>query len=223
VTDAARPREPHWRQPYMKAAAGETLRPGGFMLTDRAAELAGLAPGARVLDTGCGTGATVRRLRSRFGVFAVGADADMGQLAAAREKSLPVLCADGERLAVASGSMDMVFCECVLSLLPHSRKALMEFLRVLRSGGYLALSDLYALSGASCGSGQSCGCAQGAFGAGLLEDMVREAGFEIVVREDHSRLLKELAARIVLAGGSPCGTPSGYVFILARKKDDRHA
>ncbi|KAB1441355.1 DVU_1556 family methyltransferase [Pseudodesulfovibrio senegalensis] len=211
-------RIPHWKQPYMRVAAGETLRPGGFALTDRAAALAGLAPGARVLDVGCGTGATVRRLRSRFGAFAIGADNSADQLAEAR--ALPVLCAEGTSLGVASGVMDMVFCECVLSLLTNPRKALDEFYRVLRPGGYLAVADLHALEHEQCADGQACGCAGNAFDARQLTDMASRAGFSIRTREDHSGLLRELAARMVLAGGSPCGAPSGYMLVLAQKRND---
>lgn len=213
-------RIPHWKQPYMRVAAGETLRPGGFALTDRAAALAGLAPGARVLDVGCGTGATVRRLRSRFGVFAVGADNSADQLAEARAQSLPVLCAEGGNLGVASGVMDMLFCECMLSLLDAPDRALDEFYRVLRPGGYLAVADLHALDHGQCADGQACGCAGNAFDARQLTDMISRAGFSIRTREDHSGMLRELAARMVLAGGSPCGAPSGYVLVLAQKRND---
>ena len=50
-----------WEQDDFQRAAGETWRPGGLALTRRALELGarccGFAPGARLLDMGCGAGA----------------------------------------------------------------------------------------------------------------------------------------------------------------------
>ena len=51
------------------AGPGATcLRPGGLELTDRIVALARLPRGARVLDVGCGSGATVAHLADRHGL-----------------------------------------------------------------------------------------------------------------------------------------------------------
>ena len=66
------------RRPYesetVRAVTGPAIRPGGLALTRRAAEVCGLGPGARVLDVGCGTGATVQCLQAEFGAAAIGMD-----------------------------------------------------------------------------------------------------------------------------------------------------
>ena len=51
-------------------------RPGGFEITARAAELSGWQPGDRVLDLGCGTGASLRYLEEHMGLFMQGVEAD---------------------------------------------------------------------------------------------------------------------------------------------------
>ena len=46
----------------MQEATGETLRPGGFKLTEQAVDFCALNEQSRVLDLGCGMGATASYL-----------------------------------------------------------------------------------------------------------------------------------------------------------------
>ena len=196
-------------------------------------------PGVRVADVGCGSGATVRRLRRRFGLAAVGLDMYRTLLRKASPDAL-VLQGRAEALPMSSGCMAAVFCECALSLVPSPADALKECLRVLSPGGFLILSDLYQRHpingearnhpGTPGESGPSC--ASGALSRRALARLVREDGFDVVLWEDHTRLLKELAARIVFAHGSMdrfwaavgrsgppghcCGRP-GYCLMICRK------
>ena len=55
-----------------RGGCGMCERPGGFELTDRALALARLSAGARVLDVGCGLGASVAHLVDHCGLRAVG-------------------------------------------------------------------------------------------------------------------------------------------------------
>lgn len=211
---------PLWERPTLQAAAGDTLRPGGFALTDRAAEVMGMNPGWRVLDVGCGLGATVGRLRSRFGAKAYGVEASQSQMNRAGRSGL--IRALGDALPFAGASFNAVFCECVLSLLSEPCSGLNEFARVLEPGGFLALSDL-------CGPGGKGGasCADRAVPLDVTRAMVEDAGFSIVVLEDHSCLLKDLTARLMFAGetGVACGcgqNPLGYFLMIAVKKGSKH-
>jgi len=54
------------------------LRPGGLELTARAVDFAGLGAGAAVLDLGCGSGDSVRYLRT-LGIDAIGIDCAPGR------------------------------------------------------------------------------------------------------------------------------------------------
>lgn len=207
---------PLWERAELRSAAGETLRPGGFALTDRAAELAGVLPGWRVLDVGCGLGATVRRLRSRFGALACGVEPSPVQLERSRVSG--VVRASGESLPFANGVFRAVFCECVLSLFPDPSSGLREFRRVLTPGGALVLSDVCLAQGGTAhlpgnasrplssqetASAVSCAC-----GAVPLERtlaLLARAGFGVELVEDHSQYLKQLAGRLVFAGAEGVG------------------
>lgn len=215
----SREQRPLWERPELRRAAGDTLRPGGLALTDRAAEFAGLGPGWRVLDVGAGLGATADHLRLRFGATAVGLDRSAEQLGL-RPIAVPLVRGDAMALPFADGSFKMLFCECVLSLLAHKEQALAEFARVLLPGGWLALSDLYLHPGAAVQSPRPTGsCAGGALAEGRLRQLLYGAGFGIRHFEDHTRLLKELAARLIFTGaatGCQRGPGMGYALFIAQ-------
>jgi SAM-dependent methyltransferase len=212
---------PLWEQPALRVAAGDTLRPGGFRLTDRAAAHIGLRPGHRVLDVGCGLGATVNRLRSRYGARAYGVEPSPNQLTRAAPGAR-LIQADAQRLPFGDAAFDAVFCECALSLLPAPERGLEEAHRVLLPHGFLIISDLHARDDARPEAGS---CAQRAIPLAATRAMVQACGFDVVLLEDHSILLKELAARLILAddGGScACGCREGrqlgYYLMIAQKR-----
>ncbi|MDR0814094.1 MAG: AMP-binding protein [Oscillospiraceae bacterium] len=94
-------------------------------LTRRAFRLAGIAPGGRLLDVGCGDGLTVDYAQS-LALTAVGID----------ERA--------EKLPYGGGEFDAVVMECVLSVLENKNLALSEVFRVTAQGGRLIISDVYA-------------------------------------------------------------------------------
>lgn len=208
---------PLWERPGLRALAGDTLRPGGFELTDRAAEAVGVLPGWRVLDVGCGLGATMGRLRSRYGADPFGVEASSAQID--RRRDAPgVVQARGDCLPFGGGTFEAVFCECVLSLFADPGAGLKEFHRVLRAGGWLALSDLYG-PGPAVGSAS---CADRAVPLDRTRALVEAAGFETAVVEDHTPLLRDLAAKLLFAGETGCGCGGraglGYYLLIARKR-----
>lgn len=208
---------PLWETMELRAAAGETLRPGGFALTDRAAEMIGVVPGWLVLDVGSGLGATVERLRSRYGAEAWGVEASTTQIERGVDPSL-LIPARGDALPFADQAFQAVFCECVLSLFSEPAQGLDEFCRVLKPGGYLVLADLHAADRPDWGSGS---CADRAVPLAATQTMVREAGFTIRLVEDHSHYLRDLAARLLMAGEErycSCDRNLGYYLLIAQKE-----
>ncbi len=242
-----------YEQPEFRAASGPTLRPGGEAVTRRGLALCGLAsrPAGAValeaLDIGCGTGATAFLLASLgFRVTGVDPSPDLLVEAARGVAALPASAPPprfvsgwAERLPVGDASQDLAICECVLSLTAEPDPAVAETARVLRPGGAFLVSDVYDRGGCSarrgsCGDGRSC--LAGAMGAPALRALLERHGFAVLAEEDHSRALAELAARLVLGGGSlsglalwlgaDCSAPAsgrdlvrrfGYIVMAARK------
>jgi SAM-dependent methyltransferase len=95
-------------------------------------ELAGLSPGVRVLDAGCGNGLYLRGLRERR-VRAAGCDRSLRML---RTVSHPALLnGDVTELPVRDGAVDVVIAAHVLDLVTDRPAAIRELRRVLVPGG----------------------------------------------------------------------------------------
>ncbi len=192
------PAAPYERADF-RCVAGDALRPGGLALTERALDACRFAPGATVLDLGCGPGLTLGRLTGA-GLFAVGLDPSPA-FSAEAAASGPVARGRGQALPLRDASLDGVFCECVLSATGDAAACLGEIARVLRPGGRLVVSDLYLRAGGPPGP-DAAGCLAGAVPRDVLAAGLLRAGFAIERFEDHTRLLTELACRLTFALGS---------------------
>ena len=224
----------------VRAVTGSTIRPGGLALTGRAANYCGLGPGDRVLDVGCGTGATTAFLKAEYGARAFGIDLSRLLVTDARNKVPSVGWIRGSAMAlpIKTSVFSTVFCECVCSLLPDAASALNGFYRVLQPGGHLVIADLYWRTADATVTVQSVaaggGCLAGAVDRHTMVRRIEDAGFEIDLWEDHSNALKQLAAQLVWSGvslsewwGIDCASGScapgrrpGYCLIVARKNDN---
>ena len=206
----------------LREVTGTAIRPGGLALTDRAL---GFPAGAQILDVGCGAGASVEHLCGHHGFDAEGVDISRVLLAEGLGRNPALALSEGtaQALPFADESRDGVLCECALSLFEDPLAALAEFHRVLRLGGYLILSDLYSRDAAAWAGSQGWGVE---LTREELERMLAEIGFATHIWEDHTHLLRELAARLILAHGSleglgcaPGGNARrpGYYLLVALK------
>lgn len=187
----------------VRQVTGDSIRPGGFKLTDRAIAGCALPPGAKVLDVGCGTGATVEYLITKYKLNAVGVDPSASLLAKGRQgrPELPVFQAAGEYLPFIQGEMDCIFAECSLSLMVDVDLALAECHRVLKNNGLLVVTDIYAREEEAVRQLRTlpvASCLTGAMSREELGQRVEKAGFTITLWEDHSDLLKELTFRLIM-------------------------
>lgn len=227
--------KPLYERPAFRRAVEDCLRPGGPDMTRYGLAHCGFVPGQRVMDVGCGPGVTLGLLEES-GLEAVGVDRSSAMLReAARRGGLRLAAGTIQRLPVRAACVDGVVCECVLSLSPSMREGLAEIRRVLRPGGRLLLTDIVAREeGASGGEG----CAAGAVSPEEVMGHLKDQRFRIIRAEDHSRLLAELAGRLLFQGvarsdllawmGRPCGGGSegcfgkrwGYWLFIAEKEEE---
>ncbi|WP_431727307.1 SAM-dependent methyltransferase [Verrucosispora sp. TAA-831] len=127
-------------------------------LTDVVTEKLRLAPGASLLDVGCGLGVPAVRMAARAGVGILGITVSgeqvrrAGELAAAAGLGGRVRfeLVDATAMPFADGSFDAAF---ALESLIHMdrRAALREIARVIRPGGRVVLTDLYDRTAGSAG------------------------------------------------------------------------
>jgi SAM-dependent methyltransferase len=103
--------------------------------------LASLRPGT-ALDAACGTGRHAARL-AVLGHRVIGVDSspEMLERACAKVPEAEFHLADLHRLPLPDRHVDLVVCALSLTHVPELAPALAEFVRVLRPGGHLVLSD----------------------------------------------------------------------------------
>ncbi|HUA99294.1 MAG TPA: class I SAM-dependent methyltransferase [Terracidiphilus sp.] len=183
------------------AASGQRLpHPGGAELTRHAIESAGLRAGARIVDLGAGAGKTVELLRT-MGFDAVGVEPR-----ADKPSAQTGLCvrATAESLPFPNGSATAVLAECSLSVMGDWERVLAECARVLERGGRLIVADLYARNPEAIGRARALGhsAIAGMIVREELQASLRAHGFAAELWEDHSRALREFAARFLMYNGS---------------------
>jgi SAM-dependent methyltransferase len=179
---------------------GEPLRPGGSELTLRAVQCADFAAGERVLDLGCGVGVATQLLH-RHGCTALGLDVARQRLAQARrnEPALAMITGDARRLPFADDSLDGILAECSLSLIGYTAEMLAECRRVLRPGGRLAVTDLFARA-EDVEPPNLPGCLGSMASRGTILAAMGDAGLGVQRWEDHSDLLKSFVAQLIFSG-----------------------
>ncbi len=101
-----------------------------------------------LLDAGCGQGKSFQYLRQVFAPHRlIGVDADPHSLDLSREEAtrqgmaVELIGSDCATLAVPDASVDLLFCHQTFHHLVEQEKALAEFYRVLKPGGYLLFAE----------------------------------------------------------------------------------
>ncbi len=227
--------------PKLQKITGGMLRPGGLFLTDRALDLCRFPPQSRLLDLGCGLGATMRHMRAAHDHNIVGLDLSFQMLSKAGA-DFPegiFIQAAADAVPLSAECMEGIFGECVMSLMPDPACVLAECCRILRPKGKLVLTDLYVRHPQmknQFSNSTSVSCLTGARGQSELSQMIIDAGFEIVHWEDHTDLLTQLAVNMIFSEGSMdwfwdligggghnrqdiCRSKPGYFLMIACKRE----
>jgi ubiquinone/menaquinone biosynthesis C-methylase UbiE len=195
----------------------ELYRPGGFSLTREALDFCKFAPDSRLIDIGCGKGATARYLRAeRFD--AIGLDCDPEAI---KQAGQYCKLGDSSRLPYQAESVDGLFFECSLSQMEVRNKVLAEARRVLKSGSRLVISDLYFRNEAQVGFLPN---------RAEWQKAITEAAFTVLLFKDKSSCLAEFTARFLWQNGRAgleglCGCDMeklragncGYFLLIAQK------
>jgi len=192
---------------------GDILHPGGLKLTVRTAEVAGIRAGSRVLDIASGKGTTACFLSMKYDCQVIGIEFSLTSICSARSKALAespsagveFIAGDAESLPFRSSSFDVVISECSFSLLPNKEIAAAEFVRILKPGGRLVITDVVLRCGMSQEFQTQAIFACCIAGAKTVDDYVRlftKAGFGAPYVEDHSIEMKKVGYRILVNHGS---------------------
>ena len=91
-----------------------------------------------VLENGCGVGMYVEHL-SPFGGKVIGLEYDFERAAEARANSPHIINAAGEFLPLPTGAFDLILSHEVIEHVQDDRAAIREMIRILQSGGRIAL------------------------------------------------------------------------------------
>jgi arsenite methyltransferase len=133
----------------MQADVGITKHMGGSQATAELIELCHITSGNYVLDVGCGIGTTACRLAKKHGCRVAGVDifekmVDWSYQRARQEgveDQVEFRVADAQELSFEDGSFDVVICESVTAFAEDKQRAINEYVRVAKKGGYVGLNE----------------------------------------------------------------------------------
>jgi len=184
------------------------LHPGGRELTLRAARLAGIGAGTRVLDVASGAGTTALLVAGELGAEVIGVERGDGAVAQARtaaadaglDGAVSFVAADATSLPLDDASVDAILCECSLCLFEDKPTAVSEMARVLRPGGIVVIADVTvepdALPAKLRTAAARVACVADALPLDGYASLLRDAGLDVDCQEEHREAVAAMADRV---------------------------
>ncbi len=131
------------------AYVGLTKHLGGEEATDQLVELCHIREGRSVLDVGCGAGVTPCYLAKKYGCRVVGVDINEEMVERSKERVqrekledlVAFRAADAQDLPFDDNTFDAVTTESVTAFPEDKQKAVREYARVTKPGGYVGLNE----------------------------------------------------------------------------------
>jgi ubiquinone/menaquinone biosynthesis C-methylase UbiE len=131
------------------AEVGLTKHLGSLEATEKLVELCHIEAGDDVLDVGCGVGATPVYLVRKYGCRVVGVDISERMIKRSQERArregvadrTEFRVADAQELPFEDTRFDAVITESVTAFPKDKQRAVNEYARVTRPGGYVGLNE----------------------------------------------------------------------------------
>lgn len=137
---------------FLARLGKKRLRPGGKRATDWLIKQVSIGPNTHILEVACNMGTTAIELAKRYKCHITGVDLHEESLVKARRHAqengvsdhVQFMRANAKELPFDDASFDIVINEAMLTMLDNESKtkALQEYARVLKPGGYLLTHDL---------------------------------------------------------------------------------
>lgn len=131
------------------AEVGLTKHIGGLAATETLIQLCHINEKSYVLDVGCGVGATACFIAKKYGCRVVGVDISEKMVERSRERAhrekvvdrVEFRVADAQDLPFEDNLFDAVITESVTAFPEDKQKAVNEYARVTKPGGYVGLNE----------------------------------------------------------------------------------
>ena len=133
----------------MQGSWGVTKHFGGLRLTEELAKRCHVTAQSYLLEVGSGVGQTACYLAEKTGCRVMSIDLSPAMVEWAQQRALrkglhkqvEFRCADAQQLPFADHTFDAMICESVTAFIPDKPRALAEYARVVRPGGYVGLNE----------------------------------------------------------------------------------
>ena len=140
------------KKPYfgIQAKMGITIHLGGLKATKELAALCHIDADKYVLVVGCGNGISACNILNIYGCTIVGIDISERMVVLSRRRAeneaiserVEFMVTDVQDLPFRDNMFDAVISESVTSFSGYKQKAISEYVRVLKKGGYLGLNEV---------------------------------------------------------------------------------